>query len=242
MICILSVLKYWFFSVLCWGIQAKWESWVTVLLGEPWVRSSLTRGTSELLELNRASPQGRGKTREETWTSLWKHAPFRASCSSWYENRNLDFVPPPLQHQVHLRKGRKRGRSMWVQEGAIVGNKEKRNFLQRNKNLRKWIKRFRKKWTVLPGGQLLCCMTHCPTTTSRTRMEQRFVLIFTPGWGKIPAGSKTVVIRWERLFGMQWAQEDLESGQPVLPQWKICRRKAICTLFIFTRFSFIIKF
>ena len=146
----------------------------------------------------------------EAWTSLWKHPTFRGSCTSWCGNRYLDFVSPPLQHQAHLGKGRKRGTSRRVQEERVMGSKEKSNSQQRNKNLRKSIKRLRKKWTGLPRGQLLRSMTHCPTTTSRATMVQRFVVIVTPRWGKKHSESKTVVVRWERLFGMQWAQADLE--------------------------------
>lgn len=120
---------------------------------------------------------------------------------------------------------RQRGITRWVQEGAVVGSKEKRNFLQRNKNLRKSLKRFRKKWTVLRGGHLLHCMTHYPTTTSRTRMVQMFALIFTPGWGKIPAESKTAVIRWERLFGMQLGSRRLEIKAACVTRMKDLQKK-----------------
>lgn len=116
------LLKYWF--LLCRGIHAKWESWVTDLLGEPQVRSSsATPATVNLWGWT--LPWGRGKPPEETWTSLWKHSLFRGSCASWCRNRYPDFVPPPLQHQRHSGKGRKRGTSRQVQEQGFMGSKEK---------------------------------------------------------------------------------------------------------------------
>lgn len=59
-----------------------------------------------------------------------------------------------------------------VQEEGSVGSKEKINYLQRNKNLRKSIKLFRK---------VLCSMTRSPMITSRAAIGQRSVLIFTLG-------------------------------------------------------------
>lgn len=155
------------FAVLCWDIQAKWESQVTDLLGEPQVRSS-----SDM---------------RQQWISGTEQSITPRQRQASGGGMNFPLETPPVQRQLHILmreqvpgfyaastavsgtfgKGRKRGTRRRAQEEGTVGSKKKSNSLQRYKNLKKSIQRFRKKRRGLPRGQLLRGMTRCPTTTGR---------------------------------------------------------------------------
>lgn len=230
------------FAVLCWGIQAKWESQVTDLLGEPQVRSSSDMrqqwipGTEQSITLRQRQASGGGM--------------------------NFPLETPPVQRRLRIQmreqvpgfcaastaasgmfgKGRKRSTSRRAQEEGMVGSKKKSNSLQRHKNLRKSIQRFRKKGTGLPRGQLLCSMTRCPTTTGRATIVQRFVVIFTPAWRKKPAESKTVLIRWERFFWHTVGSSRLGIRAACVARMKDLQRKKKDPLSFLQVLFFIIKF
>lgn len=95
MICRLS-LDSLAFAVLCWGIQARWESGMTDLLEEPQVKSFFDMQRQQTSGTEQSITPRQSQAHEEAMNFPLEPTHIQRELHTWCWNRYLAFVPPPL--------------------------------------------------------------------------------------------------------------------------------------------------